>query len=58
MEELVEELVEEEDVVVVEEMAPLSSRPEPDTYDTIEDLVAADDGSWPAPELTGFMRGA
>ena len=42
----------------LEAMEVLPSRPEVDKYTSIEDLADADDGSWPPPELTGFMRGS
>jgi hypothetical protein len=42
----------------MEDAPPLSTRPEIESYDTIEELVEADDGSWPSPELRGFMKGA
>jgi hypothetical protein len=42
----------------LDETTPLSARPDVETYDTVEDLAEADDGSWPPPELWGFMKGA
>ena len=42
----------------LEAMEVLPSRPEVDTYTSIDELADADDGSWPPPELTGFMRGS
>lgn len=42
----------------VDEVESRSPRPEVETYDTVEDLAEADDGSWPPPALRGFMKGA
>lgn len=50
-EDVLEEHLEEWDDTV-------SSRPEAETYDTIDEVAAADDGSWPPPALKGSLRGA
>lgn len=41
----------------LDEIVPLSSRPDIETFDSIEELEAADDGSWPPPEFSAFSRG-
>lgn len=47
------------DPEVAEEVAEelCAGRPEPERFDDIDDLMEADDGSWPGPELDGFYRG-
>lgn len=49
-----DELVITIDPEVAEEVAGSTY---PDEYEDIDTLAAADDGSWPPPRLTGFLRG-